>query len=94
VQSSSTFSAGTDVAVRALDQGAVLVDMRSGSCFELNRVGYEVWLLIQDGKSEAAICEALAQQYATPLERVAVDVRHLLRTLAEQNLIRPSPIAR
>jgi hypothetical protein len=30
-----------DVAAREINDGAVLVNMGSGACFELNRVGFE-----------------------------------------------------
>jgi hypothetical protein len=32
-----------DVAAREIEDGAVLVNMGSGACFELNRIGFEIW---------------------------------------------------
>jgi hypothetical protein len=91
VDSLPAFSPASDVAVRTVEQGAVLVDMRRGHCFELNRVGYEVWLLIQEGngKSEADICRALSERYQKSSEAIATDVRQLLRALTEHKLVRP-----
>jgi hypothetical protein len=33
-----------DVAAREIDDGVVLVNLGSGACFELNRIGFEIWL--------------------------------------------------
>jgi hypothetical protein len=94
VDASATLAPAGDIQVRALEQGAVLVDMRSGLCFELNRVGYEIWLLIQDGRSEASICEALAQSYQKTPESVAADVRRLVRELTQHKLVHSVPNSR
>jgi hypothetical protein len=83
-----------DVAVRSVDDGAVLVDMRSGSCFELNRVGYEIWQLVAGGTTEATICAALVERYGHPRERVDADVRQLLGALVEHKLLRLDPGSR
>jgi hypothetical protein len=37
-----------DVAAREIDDGAVLVNMGSGACFELNRIGFEIWKVLGD----------------------------------------------
>src|ERR1700690_1599435 len=49
-----------DVAAREINDGAVLVNMGSGACFELNRIGFEVWKALRPGATQDAICEARA----------------------------------
>jgi len=64
-----------EVAVRALGDGAVLVNLTTGACFELNRVGFEIWELLASGAKEESICETLAQRYAVDREVLVADVR-------------------
>jgi|SRR5450432_2683245 len=42
-----------NVAAREINDGAVLVNMGSGACFELNRIGFEIWKLLGSGSIEA-----------------------------------------
>jgi len=72
---------------RSLGDGAVLVDMRTGNCFELNGIGAEIWQLLAPGTTEATICAEMAQRY--PVERavLARDVRTLLQELARHGLV-------
>ena len=71
----------------ALEDGAVLVNMNSGACFELNRIGAEVWSLLASGTTEAAICATLAGRYE--VERVVLegDIRRLLEALVAAGLV-------
>lgn len=72
---------------RALSDGAVLVDMTTGNCFELNRIGAEIWELLAPGASEETICAALAERY--PVERAVLveDLRRLLEELQRHGLV-------
>ena len=80
-----------DVAVRAVDDGAVLVNMRSGACFELNRMGFQIWELLAKGASPSSICEALVGRYEVADEVLVADVRALLDTLVQRKLIESAP---
>ena len=76
--------------MQPIGDGALLVDMRSGVCFELNRTGAEVWELLASGGSVESICAALAGRYQLPAETIASDVRGIIEALKKQQLIEPS----
>ena len=101
----STLSAGERVALRPsarietvrLAEGAVmLVDTDSGGCWQLNRVGGEVWELFQNadaagaGISLMAVAAAVAARYPTAGPGVDADVHEIVRDLSAQGLLVPA----
>ena len=76
-----------NVAARDINDGAVLVNTGSGACFELNRIGFEIWKLLGPKMTMAGICEALAGRYAVGPEVLAADVRSLLDALVGAGLV-------
>jgi hypothetical protein len=76
-----------DVAAREINDGAVLVNMGSGACFELNRVGFEIWKALGPGATVGAICEALGGRYPIDREVLVADVRSLAEALAGAGLV-------
>jgi hypothetical protein len=76
-----------NVAARDINDGAVLVNMGSGACFELNRIGFEIWKLLGPGTTVADICRALAGRYAVGPEVLAADVRSLVDALVGAGLV-------
>ena len=77
----------TGVESRVIDAGTVLVDMRSGTVFELNRVGGEIWELLSSGITESAICECLTGRYRVERRLLEADVAKLIVSLADAGLI-------
>jgi hypothetical protein len=75
------------VASRPLDGGAVLVNMSSGACFELNRIGSEIWELLASATTETTICEALARKYEVDRAVLETDVRGLVVSLVNAGLV-------
>ena len=69
------------------DGSAVLIDLGSGSVFELNRVGAEVWNLLGPGATLETICLALRQRYPDGAPTLEADVRELLGVLREAGLV-------
>jgi hypothetical protein len=45
-----------DVLARETPEGAVLVDMMSGQCWELNRIGATLWSLLESPVSLRQVC--------------------------------------
>jgi hypothetical protein len=76
-----------DVAAREIQDGAVLVNMGSGACFELNRVGFEIWKALGTGTTVGGICEALGGRYPVAPEVLAADVRGLVEALMGAGLV-------
>jgi hypothetical protein len=76
-----------DVAAREINDGAVLVNMGSGACFELNRIGFEIWKLLGAGTTVNVICDSLVGRYSVGREVLAVDVRSLAEALVGAGLV-------
>ena len=79
-----------EVVAREIDDGAVLVDMSSGGCFELNWIGFEVWTVLQKRTTIPEICEALTGRYPVTDEVLASDVRDLVDSLVRAGLVEVS----
>jgi PqqD family protein of HPr-rel-A system len=77
------------VLVRPLGDGAILLDSISGSVYQLNRVGVEVWELLSSATTAAVICDTLATRYSLDRGRVERDVERLLAGLRTAGLVSP-----
>jgi hypothetical protein len=77
-----------DVIVQAMPSGAVLVDRATGECFELNRVGAEIWGELQRGAPPAQIVDRLAARYAIAPAQLGADLRQLLEQLARHGIVK------
>lgn len=75
------------VQTRALDDGAVLVNLHSGACFELNSVGFEIWRALEQGRSISEICATLVARYGVDPGVIATDTRTLVGSLVEAGLV-------
>jgi hypothetical protein len=90
MQIDQLFRPRSEVAVREISDGAVLVDMKSGGCFELNRVGFEIWKLLEPKASVTNICGALAGHYPVAHETLVADVQNLIDSLMRAGLVEAS----
>jgi hypothetical protein len=70
-----------------LDGRAVILDVTSGTYYELNEVGSRVWALIQTATRVTAIHEQLLAEYDVDTELCMQDLLALLRHLASVGLI-------
>ena len=66
------------------------MDMASGDCFELNRLGAEIRARLGQGESPRNWLPALATSYGLPAATVESDVRTLLEELTRSGLLTPS----
>jgi Coenzyme PQQ synthesis protein D (PqqD) len=76
-----------DIAAQPLDSGAVLVDLTGGRCFELNRVGSEIWTRLDGTATLAEIREELRARYAIDVDVLDRDLLELGASLLASNLI-------
>ena len=79
-----------EVSSRPLTDGAVLVNLRSGECFELNHVGFQIWNALDGDCDLERICDKLALIYPIDREQLAADVRALVAALLRAGLLEPS----
>ena len=77
-----------DVAAREISDGAVLVNMGSGACFELNRVGFEIWKALGEQKTMREICEKLQRRYSIDMAVVTSDLLSLVESLVGAKLVK------
>jgi Coenzyme PQQ synthesis protein D (PqqD) len=79
----------SEILVRDIEDGAVLVDMASGKCWELNRVGALLWTALSPKRSLRQSCESIAGQFGVPLVQVEEDALRLANDLLSAGLILP-----
>jgi hypothetical protein len=78
------------VETRKLAQGAaVLVDMKTGRCYRLNRVGAEIWSMLESPSAEGDICESVAARYGRSVDAIEHEVHDLVQHLTNEQLIEP-----
>ena len=75
------------VVTQATEAGAVLMDVATGDCFELNRIGAEVWRRLGTGQSPSGIVAALAASHDLATSVVEPDVRQLVADLLRHGLV-------
>jgi hypothetical protein len=75
------------VEARPFPKGALLVDMGTGRCFRLNRVGAEIWTMLTEPRALEEVCRDVAARYRKPVEDIAGEIRALVAALTRENLI-------
>ncbi|MEO7799286.1 MAG: PqqD family protein [Opitutaceae bacterium] len=73
---------------KRMAQGAVLVDSETGDCFELNRIGADIWSELERGVSAVGIADALAIRHHISCETAVKDVRNLVEDLVRRGLLK------
>jgi len=79
------------IETRPLPHGALLVDLNTGRCYRLNRVGAEIWTLLQRPLVLDDVCAAVAKKYDDAGATVEGDVRALVAQLLKERLLVESP---
>jgi len=72
---------------RILDDGAVVVTPRAGSVRVLNRVGTEIWQLINGENSLADIESQLVHTFEVPIEQARKDLYSFIAELDRRDMI-------
>jgi hypothetical protein len=76
---------------RTLPDRVVLLDPESGACFELNRVGAEVWTRLDGTSTLEELCHQLQPRFAVAPENLRADVSRFGRELECQGLAERAP---
>jgi len=82
--------ANPNIVTQGTDDGAILMDMATGDCFELNRIGAEIWSRLGRGESPSQLVANVAASYGLPAATVESDVRTLLEELTRSGLLTPT----
>lgn len=76
-----------DVIERTIEEEAVLLDLKSGVYYSLDRVGTWVWNQISEAVSEENLADALTSEYEVTAEQARQDLAELLSDLSKEGLI-------
>lgn len=78
------------VASEVVDGEAVIINLSSGMYYTLDKVGAEVWQLVELGCSTRHMAHLLAKHHGVAPETVLSDIDELFTSLLEQELVVPS----
>ena len=81
------FAPAAHVEFRAVDGGGLLVDVNSGACFRLNRVGADLWSALTTGRPLLGAIESLGSRYDAAPETIASDALALCEQLTAAGLL-------
>jgi hypothetical protein len=76
----------SDVLFRVVDGEALLLDVRTGDYFSLDRLATEIWQRRSDGEGLGEISSTIAAQYSVDPDRVRQDVEELVAELRDARL--------
>lgn len=67
--------------------GAIVLDVQQGQMFNLNPVGSKVLELMESGRAEAEIVEAISREFGASRSTVEDDVREFIELLKKHKLV-------
>ena len=76
-----------DVAWRQFGEEVILLDLRSSTYLAANPTASILWRLLEEGTTEAALVDALRQEFDVDEARARADVEHFLATCRERELL-------
>jgi len=82
-----TYVLSPDAACAAVEDGAVVLHMRTKRYFSLNETGAAIWQMLEDGVALPEIATRLAEMYEIDAAAADGSVMRLLAELAAEALI-------
>jgi PqqD family protein of HPr-rel-A system len=82
---------GADVTHQRVSDGALLLDALSGQCFALNRLGAEIWSLLDGSRTLEEVCATLEQRLNVSSQLLRADVERFVVDLERIRLVRRCP---
>lgn len=76
-----------DVVSEVVDGEAVLLDLRNGVYFSLNRVGTRIWQLIQEHGEVDRVRQQLLEEFEVSREMLEQDLERCLAELRRRGLL-------
>jgi hypothetical protein len=84
-------AANPSVVAQATAEGAVLLEVTSGECFELNQTGAEIWTRVVKGEPLDEVVASIAGRHDIAVSLVEADARALVMDLKRRGLIISRP---
>ncbi len=85
------FKPAEQVVARAAAGQMILVNLKTGACWELNQVGADVWNGLSSGLQLQDVVAEISQRYEVALESVTADVLGLMEELTRRALVSVVP---
>ena len=85
------YSVSPDAAAAAVDDGTVVLNMRTKRYYSLNETGATVWRMLEDDADVATIVRTLVATYDVDEATAVQTIDTLLRELVSEALIAPVP---
>ena len=82
------FQIDPDVVMRDIDEGLLLVNLRTGATWKLNQVGAEICRRLDGATDAASIAAELDRRYQVGSEKLRHDIDALLKELQQQGIVR------
>jgi hypothetical protein len=72
---------------RQVKDGGVLIHLETNQIYDLNRTGFRIWQLLQEGLDRAAICMRLEEEFEVDHDQAVHEVNSLIDHLASEHLL-------
>jgi hypothetical protein len=73
--------------VKPLDDRGVIVDMNTGRCWEVNKIGFVIWQCLSNGRTIAETVELIASRFSVDVGVARQDVLAFVESLTRQGLL-------
>jgi hypothetical protein len=70
-----------------IDGEVVAMNLETGFCYGLNRIGSRIWQILSDAVSVSSLCTQLCAEYDVEQETCEQQVLSLLEELIAENLV-------
>ena len=70
-----------------IDGEVVVVNLDNGTYYSLDAVGADVWTLLAEGRTLAAVVDAVAARYEGERDKIAAGIEAFLRRLQDEKLV-------
>ncbi len=77
-----------DVVARRIDNGTVLINLRTNRIYELNTTGTRIWELLGEGGDRTTIVEQLLQEFDVEADVASQAVDETLEELEREGLLK------
>jgi hypothetical protein len=81
------YTVSPDAAFAAVEDGAVVLHMRTKRYYSLNETGTFVWRRLEDGMARAEIVAQVVDEYDVGIAEAEIAVARLLDELMQESLI-------
>jgi hypothetical protein len=83
----STYHQRSGVVSREVPNGAVLVDVTTGQCWELNGTAASIWTFLEDDRSIHEISEHVVRRFRVSPNIVERDISLLIEDMTKKGLL-------